>query len=80
MKVNIEPADARHKLEQLAEEYGYHVEEFLEEKRKEELVPGICIRRGCFFIEEYGPEEDAGHCDECGTATVVSGLVLAQIR
>lgn len=46
MNGKIEPIDARHKLEQLAEEYGY----------------------------------DAGWCDECGTATVVSGLVLARIR
>lgn len=82
MNVHIEPADARHKLERLAEEYGYgyNVEEFLETTRQEELLPGICTRKGCFFIEEYGPQEDAGQCDECGTATVVSGLVLARLR
>lgn len=78
MARKIDPDSARAKLGTLAEEHGCTFEELLGMKHAESTFPGICMRRGCFFIEEYGPEEEAGWCEECATATVVSGLVLAK--
>lgn len=80
MERKINPDFAHAKLGMLAEEHGCTFEELLDMKGTKSTFPGICMRRGCFFIEEYGPEEEAGWCEECATATVISGLVLAKIR
>jgi hypothetical protein len=79
MERKIDPAVAREKLEMLVDEHDCTFEELVESRSKERTFPGICMRRGCLFIEDYGRREGSGWCEECGTASVVSGLVLAEI-
>ena len=68
----------RQKLEELAEEHDCTVSEFLAERNfSATTVPGICMRQGCRFIEEYEPDQTEGWCPECGTNSVCSVLVLA---
>ncbi len=67
------------KLETLAGQYGYSVEELLEEYGAESLVPGICMNPGCEYVTEYEPDQREGWCGACGTKTVKSALVLAGV-
>jgi hypothetical protein len=72
-------APERSKLESLAEEYGFSTLEFIEEYGLEDVVPGICMNPGCEYTTEVEPDQREGWCEECGTTTVRSGVVLAGI-
>ena len=65
------------KLSILASQYGYSVDELLEEYGLDETVPGICMNPGCEYVTEYEPDQRDGWCEACGTTTVRSALVLA---
>ena len=65
------------KLETLASQYGYSVDELLEEYGLDSLVPGICMNPGCEYVTEYEPDQREGWCGACGTTTVRSALILA---
>lgn len=43
------------------------------------VAPSICIDVDCKAIDDMEPDQDAGHCGECGEQTMVSCLVLAEL-
>jgi hypothetical protein len=67
------------KLEILAKQYGYSVDELLEEYGLDSMVPGICMNPGCEYVTECEPDQREGWCGACGTTTVRSALVLAGV-
>ena len=40
------------------------------------VCPAICMNEGCDYTCEMEPDQDRGWCDECGTNSMKSGLVL----
>lgn len=54
----------------------YDSSEFGEKFIQEGVVPGICMNYDCDFTAWYEPDQDRGFCEECGTQTVRSGLIL----
>jgi len=67
------------KLEELADACSMSVDELLESAAIDSVVPGICTNDGCDYTTEYEPDQDAGWCEECGTGTVASALILAGV-
>lgn len=68
------------KLATLMEIEGFEDElEFLEHCSSDSVVPGICINRNCDYTTGVEPDSSSGYCEECGTQTVRSALVLAGI-
>lgn len=68
------------KLQELAAAEGFEeVDDMLEEAVVDSVVPGICMRRDCDYSCEVEPDQTAGHCEECGTQTVRSCLILASL-
>ena len=66
------------KLAQLLETEGYAtLEELLEAVVSDSVSPAICMNPRCSFTTEMEPDQDAGFCEECGTQSVKSALVLA---
>jgi ssDNA-binding Zn-finger/Zn-ribbon topoisomerase 1 len=65
------------KLDVLAAECGLTVSALIEEYALESVVPGICMNPDCDFTAEVEPDQREGWCEECGTPTVESGIVLA---
>ena len=43
------------------------------------VSPAICMNADCDYTAEMEPDEDAGHCEVCGTQSLSSALVLAGI-
>lgn len=66
-------------LEAIATDYGLGVIDLLEKFQIDSVVPGICTNSGCGYVTEYEPDQEAGWCEECETATVVSAFVLAEM-
>jgi hypothetical protein len=75
----IERSTRKRKLEELADASGMSVDELLESAAIDGVVPGICTNSGCDYTTEYEPDQDAGWCEECGTGTVASALILAGV-
>ena len=68
------------KLHTLAEYEGFaDVIEFLEANSTDSVVPAICVNEDCNAVDEMEPDQDRGFCDECGTQTKKSALVLAGV-
>ncbi len=67
------------KLDLLADICALSVTEFIEEYALEDIVPGICMNPDCDFTANYEPDQREGWCEECGTGSVRSGLILAGI-
>lgn len=67
------------KLDELADEWGLTVGEFIERYALETLVPGICMNSGCLYTAEVEPDQQQGWCEVCGTTSVRSGIVLARL-
>jgi hypothetical protein len=66
------------KLDKLAEIEGYDSsDELLEANGIDSVVPGICMNAECEYTTEVEGDQDQGHCESCGTGTVVACLVLA---
>ena len=76
------PAEANFeasKLDRLAESYGLTVTSFIEEYALDDVAPGICMNPDCDYTTEVEPDQREGWCEECGTRSVRSGIVLAGI-
>ena len=43
------------------------------------VAPGICTNDGCSYSTEVEPDSQGGFCEECGTQSVVSCLILAGV-
>jgi hypothetical protein len=68
------------KLDQLIEIEGYDsLEALAQAVFADSVSPGICTNEGCSFTIEVEPDQDRGYCEECGTQTVKSALVLTGI-
>ena len=42
-------------------------------------TPSIYMNEGCNYTCEMEPDQEEGWCDECGTNSMMSGLVLAEL-
>lgn len=68
----------KEKLKTLAEIEGYDDPmDLLEVYTYDSVCPGICRREGCEYTTTVEPDQRRGYCEECGTQTVASALVLA---
>jgi hypothetical protein len=67
------------KLDELADEWGLSVGEFIERYALDDAVPGICMNPGCLYTAEVEPDQRQGWCGVCCTTTVRSGIVLARL-
>lgn len=66
------------KLEKLAEIEGYKdYMDMLEEATMDSCVPAICTNEGCTCSYTLEPDATEGLCENCGTYTVCSCLVIA---
>ena len=79
MKTVVEANLEARKLADLADQCGMSVSFFIEEYALDDVVPGICMNPDCEYTSEYEPDQRAGWCEECGTPSVKSGIVLAGI-
>jgi hypothetical protein len=66
------------KLKRLAEIEGYDsIEEMLEQSTFDSTIPAICTNADCEATYWYEPDCIGGWCEECGTNSVSSCLILA---
>jgi len=65
------------KLQTLADDWGFEVDDMLAECVMDSVNPGICINEGCDYSTEVEPDQDHGWCECCHTNTVKSALMLA---
>lgn len=71
---------SKEKLESLAESEGYSsVEEMLDSRGLDSLVPAICMTPECSYTEDMEPDQTEGSCPRCNTNTIQSCTVLAGI-
>ena len=42
-------------------------------------TPSICMNERCNYICEMEPDQERGWCKDCGTNSMMSGLVLAEL-
>lgn len=77
---NYTKAEQGDKLQRLAENEGFDDPlDMIEEYFNDGLMPGICMNDGCDYTISYEPDQDRGWCENCGSNTVVSALILAGI-
>ncbi len=43
------------------------------------VSPAICMNPQCDYTTEMEPDQNEGWCEACGTNTLVSALVLAEL-
>jgi hypothetical protein len=67
------------KLEDLAKIEGTTVDQLLTEATYDSVAKGICTNPNCNYTTEVEPDQEHGHCENCGTKTVASCLVLTGI-
>lgn len=77
MRTAVETNLEASKLDLLAREWGMKVSEFVEEYALDDVAPGICMNPDCDYTTEVEPDQREGWCEECGTRSVRSGVVLA---
>lgn len=66
------------KLLKLAESEGFATaDDLIEVRGHDSVVPGICTSEHCDYTADVEPDQDSGWCENCGTGTVQSALVLA---
>jgi hypothetical protein len=66
------------KLAQLCNHEGFDtLDDLLEAASLDSVSPAICVNEGCDYSTDMEPDQDAGHCEICGTQTVKSALILA---
>jgi hypothetical protein len=68
------------KLQELVQIEGYaSSQDLLAAVITDSVSPAICANAGCSYTCEMEPDQDRGWCDECGTNTMKSALILAGI-
>ena len=68
------------KLQELAELEGFRqVQEMFDAAVSDLVRPGIRVNPGCDYTADVEPDQRKGHCENCGTQTVKSCLVLARL-
>jgi hypothetical protein len=43
------------------------------------MCPAICMTEGCDYIAPMESDQEEGYCENCGSNTMVSVLVLAEL-
>jgi DNA-directed RNA polymerase subunit RPC12/RpoP len=72
------PQGQKSKLQQLLEIEGFAtIEQLAEAILYDTVSPAICMNDGCSYTAEMEPDQDRGWCEECGTNSMKSALVLA---
>lgn len=79
MKAIVKASHEASKLYDLALAWDMTPAALIEEYAMEDVVPGICMNPDCEYTTSCEPDLRAGWCEECGTRTVRSALVLAGI-
>lgn len=70
----------RTKLAKLIECEGFEtLEQMLQSTVFDSVSPGICISPDCNYTVEVEPDQRCGWCEACGTQTVRSALILADL-
>jgi hypothetical protein len=68
------------KLRTLVEAEGHSsLDELLQATIIDSVSPAICVTVGCDYTCEMEPDQDRGWCEACGTNTVQSALILAEL-
>jgi hypothetical protein len=68
------------KLDRLVASEGYaNLVDLLSAVICDAVSPGICMNGGCDYMTEVEPDQDRGYCENCGTNSVKSALVLAEL-
>jgi len=68
------------KLARLMEIEGYDDElRLFADALSDSVCPGICVNPSCDYTTEVEPDQDRGWCESCGTQTVKSALILADL-
>jgi len=67
------------KLDDLAKIEGQSIEELLTLATFDSVAKGICVNPSCNYTIDVEPDQQEGYCEECGTNTVKSCLVLAEM-
>jgi hypothetical protein len=74
----LSSAERKAKLAKLLEIEGYeNIVQLGEAVFSDAVSPAICANEGCSYTCEMEPDQDQGWCDECGTNSMVSAMVLA---
>lgn len=68
------------KLQKLVELEGYDDDTDLIADAVSDIVcPAICMNESCDYVAEMEPDQSRGWCEECGTNSMKSALVLVGI-
>lgn len=75
----LSKAMRRAELVRLAAIEGMDVEALPRAATYDGVSPAICRNEGCDDATELEPGHDAGWCEDCGTNSLQSALVLARL-
>jgi len=68
------------KVTTLAQIEGFDsIDDLLEAYIVDSVCPGICSNPDCDYTIEVEPDCRDGYCEECGTQTVQSAMILMKI-
>ena len=68
------------KLVKLLEIEGYDsIEDLAEAVVMDTVSPAICCNAHCSYTCEMEPDQDRGWCEVCGTNSMQSALILAEV-
>jgi hypothetical protein len=68
------------KLVTLCEAEGFRsLDDLLRASMSDVVCPAICMVEGCDHIERYEKDQEEGYCEACGSNTVTSALILAEL-
>ena len=66
-------------LKILAATGHHHLEDLLQERITDTLAPAICMIEGCDHVADFEKDQTKGICEACGSHTVTSVFVLADV-
>jgi hypothetical protein len=79
-RMALSKSERKAKLQKLAELEGFEtVDEMFDAAVSDSVCLGICINPGCEYTADVEPDQRRGYCENCGTPTVKSCLVLADL-
>lgn len=59
---------------------GYDfLEDLAKDALSDSLCPAVCMVEGCDHIADMEKDQDEGECEACGSQTMTSALVLADL-
>ena len=66
-------------LKLLAATGHHHLEDLLQERITDTMAPSICMTEGCDHVADFEKDQTEGVCEACGSRTVTSVFVLADV-